>query len=323
MLEWYQEVATLEARRARAAPIEACFDLRHMKKEPTILKQFVAALSQPFSTATAKWWLQGTARKQDKHCCWDKSNITYACDSLVPQKVHHSWPLCLDQLQAGPEAGLQSCLVYSFGIDNSWGYDDMMASQYGCEVHSFDPTQNLRAQHEAHKVPGVAFHYGGLSSNYGFCSKANTWSDERHDGMGGEMNTLAKWVSTLGHASTLSQRRISNRTVIFKIDCEGCEWDAFYQMSRQSPEVLDNIDVIQIELHTSPALQMLDFRDVNKFQTFFQYVFVEHGFRLWYHHNNLGQMSHRVVQKDLGALGLSGQQCCYEIGLARDPGWKR
>jgi hypothetical protein len=120
-------------------------------------------------------------------------------------------------------------------------------------------------------------------------------------------------MESLGHAT-----KDDERTLIFKIDCEGCEWDAFYQMAVQTPEVLRRVDLIQLEIHTSPKLQMVDQLDLKKFQAFFQNVFVDHGFRLWYHHNNLGNPTHRNVQSELGEMGLSGERCCYELGLVRE-----
>lgn len=43
--------------------------------------------------------------------------------------------VCLDQ---GLGPAINNCLVYSFGIDNEWSFDDDMA-QLGCDVYSFDP----------------------------------------------------------------------------------------------------------------------------------------------------------------------------------------
>jgi hypothetical protein len=43
--------------------------------------------------------------------------------------------VCLDQ---GLGPAINNCLVYSFGIDNEWSFDDDMA-KLGCNVYSFDP----------------------------------------------------------------------------------------------------------------------------------------------------------------------------------------
>lgn len=43
--------------------------------------------------------------------------------------------VCLDPL-IGPEPG--KCLVYSFGVNHEWKFDEAMAD-YGCQVYAFDP----------------------------------------------------------------------------------------------------------------------------------------------------------------------------------------
>ena len=43
--------------------------------------------------------------------------------------------VCLDE---GLKPVINNCLVYSFGIDNEWSFDDDMA-KLGCDVYSFDP----------------------------------------------------------------------------------------------------------------------------------------------------------------------------------------
>lgn len=43
--------------------------------------------------------------------------------------------VCLDE---GLKPAINDCLVYSFGIDNEWSFDDDMA-KLGCNVYSFDP----------------------------------------------------------------------------------------------------------------------------------------------------------------------------------------
>merc|ERR1712072_387859 len=96
-------------------------------------------------------WLPGAIRNVNvPHCC-TKEAASIVCETFVAQGSGESWPTCLDLL---PRI---DCLVYSFGIDRSWGYDDSMAAR-GCEVHSFDPTKESREAHESHNVPGVHFH---------------------------------------------------------------------------------------------------------------------------------------------------------------------
>lgn len=43
--------------------------------------------------------------------------------------------VCLDT-EVRPIKG--KCLVYSFGVNNEWSFEDTM-DEYGCEVYAFDP----------------------------------------------------------------------------------------------------------------------------------------------------------------------------------------
>ena len=185
----------------------------------------------------------------------------------------------------------------------------------GCEVHSFDPTIESREAHESHNVPGVHFHYAGVRSNLK-CDKSHTWTSG--DGGGAErtvdssvMAQLGKLRSDLGHGG----RRID----VLKIDCEGCEWDVFYQLATTSPEALDGVRSIMIEIHVVKSLQMASAADLVKFEVVMKYLFDTLGFRVWYLHDNPGAQVDRAVHDDLLSLGMRPNQCCYELGLVRGP----
>ena len=80
----------------------------------------------------------------------------------MAQNLNESeWLLC-DDVQP-------PCLVFSVGIGNHWQFD-LAAASRGCEVHSFDPTPELRSKHERnvryyrqHNL-NIHFHYLGLGS---------------------------------------------------------------------------------------------------------------------------------------------------------------
>ncbi|KAK2706341.1 hypothetical protein QYM36_016392 [Artemia franciscana] len=66
--------------------------------------------------------------------------------------------VCLDE-QIRPVPG--NCLVYSFGVNDNWSFEDAML-KYGCEVHGFDPTigepkQTGERQFIFHKIGKVLF----------------------------------------------------------------------------------------------------------------------------------------------------------------------
>jgi hypothetical protein len=43
-----------------------------------------------------------------------------------------------------------ACLVYSFGIHESYEWEEKVAKVFGCDVHAFDPTMN----HKTDLAPG-------------------------------------------------------------------------------------------------------------------------------------------------------------------------
>lgn len=45
------------------------------------------------------------------------------------------WDICMDL----PYAFSESCLIYSFGIDNDFSFEEAVEKRFNCEIHSFDP----------------------------------------------------------------------------------------------------------------------------------------------------------------------------------------
>ena len=86
--------------------------------------------------------------------------------------------VCLD-VSVAPKAG--KCLVYSFGINNEWSFDDAM-SQYGCQVYAFDPSMKKES---FNRSASIHFFNFGLSS------------EERTNGKGWQFRTLASTIRLL------------------------------------------------------------------------------------------------------------------------------
>jgi hypothetical protein len=114
-------------------------------------------------------------------------------------------------------AGIDKCLVYSFGIADEWGFDKDMGA-IGCEVYAFDPTVSLPEK----LAPNVIFHKWGLFGGSRNDSAAMKFENNKYGKIDGEMYHLGEIIYKLGHQG----RNIS----IFKIDCEGCEWEVFGYM---------------------------------------------------------------------------------------------
>ena len=265
-------------------------------------------------------WVHGqspSSRNQyflHQHCCHPHVPATYTCPNL--SVIGGDWPICPSYSPRG--------LVYSVGIDNIWDFDDACASS-GHEVHSFDPTAKNLAMHQSHKQTGVHFHPWGLTGGDEIpCVRDPQQPRKKHElqdagGRGSFLDSLYTLTSIrerLGHSS----RRIS----MLKIDCEGCEWDVFHHLSQQPTSLLDDVDVLLIELH--PNLLLTTDADLNKFGSFFEYVFIRSGFRIWWQHPNGGGKDRpcggggRCFHPVLLALGLDPHICCYELALVRPTG---
>lgn len=115
----------------------------------------------------------------------------------------------------------KSCLVYSVGSNGDWSFERAVKRNIGrhCEIHTFD----FGDFGEGSVKAGANYHRWGISN-------VNE----------GDYKTLEKTVEELGHVG---------RTIdIFKIDCEGCEWDTF-----QSWLGIDvNLRQILVEVHHEP-----------------------------------------------------------------------
>lgn len=71
---------------------------------------------------------------------------------------------------------------------------------------------------------------------------------------------------------------------MLKVDCEGCEWDAFHHLATQPSSLLRRVDAIYVELHL--ALQMATDADLVKWASMYDLLFAREGFKLWWMHEN-------------------------------------
>lgn len=120
-----------------------------------------------------------------------------------PSALDGQKSVCLDP-KVVPQPG--KCLVYSFGIDYEWSFDEQM-ELYGCEVFAFDPSMDMDS-HD-HSV-GVHFYDWGLGHrNERGTGKKDGWN----------MRTLSSIYETL------SSRHGPNRIIDYlKMDIEYDEW---------------------------------------------------------------------------------------------------
>lgn len=128
--------------------------------------------------------------------------------------------ICIDDFYK-PKA---PCLVYSFGINEQWDFDEMLVDLYGCEVHCFDPSMKRKTGKYKDKI---WFYQIGIDDK--------DWVN----GQKWEMKTLKSIRKYLGH---------ENRTIdVLKMDVEEAEWRAIPQMVESG--ALHGVKQLAVEFH--------------------------------------------------------------------------
>ena len=96
-------------------------------------------------------------------------------------------------------------------------------------------------------------------------------------GLGGYKQRQPKLLtlSEMKHITGTSDRTID----IFKIDCEGCEWEF---LPLESPSILNKINQMCIELHFTPVLKF----NLESFSRFYEHWILKSGFKLYHRRHN-------------------------------------
>jgi len=193
------------------------------------------------------------------------------------------WDLCL----VPPFIPSTPCLVYSFGINNDFSFDDAIAKKFKCTIRSFDPSMRVgehkRGQH-------ISFYKIGLDGkNY---VNMRNWN----------MMTLGSILDKFGE---------SNQTIDYlKIDIEGSEWESIDSIVASG--LLSRVRQLALEIHVhsrttaqmySSYLRLKALEDV--------------GMRKWYCSQNY---------YNLRRTRIGFRTCCYELIYINTkflPNWKQ
>ncbi|KAK4010375.1 hypothetical protein OUZ56_019521 [Daphnia magna] len=144
--------------------------------------------------------------------------------------------VCLDQ-PISPV--FNNCLVYSFGINNQWSFDEAM-SQFGCQVYSFDPSMNVGNHDRSQRIH---FYKIGLDGE-----------NRMHPTTGWKMKTASSIYQML-----TSRHGATTLIDVLKMDIEFSEWDAIPQML-QSGFLADKVKQLAVEIHFKPDDPLETFR---------------------------------------------------------------
>jgi hypothetical protein len=161
-------------------------------------------------------------RKNAKRKRFWKGNIQHG-DCEIKDFGGHK--LCL------PAPDPSTCVFLSFGINDNYSFDSMIATEWGCRGFAGDPTVQL----PSHLHPKVTFHNLGATTLFA--------NDEREKNKGG---AEAWWTTSMPSLRKfLSLPKID----ILKLDCEGCEVAFARDILAEDPNFLRRVDQISIETH--------------------------------------------------------------------------
>ncbi|CAG5120783.1 unnamed protein product [Candidula unifasciata] len=160
--------------------------------------------------------------------------VRYTCKTK--QDVGN-WLICQDE----PYTIRPPCLVYSFGINWEFGFDDAM-TDLGCEVHLFDPSMKEKDHKRANNS---TFHNMGIGSYNTDDTSSTTQLPFIH-------NTVTLYPQHSYTSSTTQLHFIHNIKVIdvLKMDVETYEWTIIDNMIET--DVFKSIRQFDVEYHLFP-----------------------------------------------------------------------
>jgi hypothetical protein len=180
-------------------------------------------------SALQEYSITGNYNQLIQYFMWTNSSsclLTHDFGGMMmknPSGLDGQKAVCIDPMVA-PEPN--KCLVYSFGIQNEWSFDEQM-ELYGCEVFAFDPSMNMEHHDHSH---GIHFYNWGLNDV------------DKYDR---DLNWTLHSLSTI--YETLSARHGLKIIDYLKIDIEFFEWIALPQIIRSG--MLLKVRQLCVEIH--------------------------------------------------------------------------
>ncbi|XP_070000113.1 uncharacterized protein [Penaeus vannamei] len=217
------------------------------------------------------------------------------------------------------------CLVYSFGISTDWSFDDDMDKRFNCKVNCFDHTIRKK---DHNRSSNINFYATGIAAVKGakYFHVIRIPYGPRVNIRGTRSNKRPWWYGPTAHPCASKPwfdlklkvdryinilRRLGhqNATIDYlKIDVEGAELQFFEDVFTKTPEVLNNIKQIGMEIHPG--------KSENRKKLYLRYIQLLEclGFKLIFSHIlNVPQTQFR----EKGEV----RSCCYELVWAQDRQW--
>jgi len=138
----------------------------------------------------------------------------------------------------------KDCLVYSVGSFGNTKFETGIKSEIGehCEIHTFDvdTTGKNGDYKELVEATGANFHHWGLGTQ----AQVDEFKKNPEGAL--PMKTLRETMELLNHTGRVID--------IFKIDCEGCEWETYNQWLE-----VGDLRQILVETHYIPMPTIKEF----------------------------------------------------------------
>ncbi|KAL3869489.1 hypothetical protein ACJMK2_042164 [Sinanodonta woodiana] len=167
------------------------------------------------------------------------------------------WEICEDS-NYHPH---RPCLVYSFGINFDYSFDDDIVRRYGCEVHSFDPSMRNETDHRR----------GAL----GYFHKIGLGDFNQVNPSGWQLKRLGTIQKELGHTN--------KKIDVLKMDIEEWEWRTIPDMLKSG--ALSNVRQFVTELHINMHFEPME--EAYKMGLSTLKDLYDEGFRIFWTHRNL------------------------------------
>jgi hypothetical protein len=307
-------------------------------------------------------------------CQVELASFPFSCDLKLGMdgKCYDDYiPFCGSNIHAAPvshqqfgyqeerhatitHASNNGCLAYTFGVDGFFNFEGYLTQTHGCEVHTFDPSDESREVNMKGEtnIENIYYHYIGIDGKTELRDDEDFEDDitpvNDYGRMGGSFMTLSDIMTVLGHSNSssssdvydsMTENGIQNllkslshkylthpipdhnpkKLKILKIDCEGCEWKVLHQIAAETPELLDNVCTIVLEIHLATTLMVAKTDSLRYIAYFFENYIERMGFRVQTLHPNPGTFHHRHnVNPVLVELGLDAGVCCYDVVLVRN-----
>jgi hypothetical protein len=178
------------------------------------------------------------------------SHIHYNCSQSVRlgNQDDGGWNACISE----PYFLREPCLVYSFGINYDFSFDDAVAATFGCKVRSFDPSMLKVGNHT--RGAHIWFYKLGIGGR------------NKTDSRGWTFSTLSSLLSHFNDTHIVMD--------YLKMDVEGAEWASLTNM--YATGVLQNVKQLGMEIHVT--------RNPKDFLRFWSVLdtLEQLGFRRWY-----------------------------------------